>query len=1004
MASSSRMGITIPYSEFDTPPQSEKYLLSVVGKIKDYRSFSEAQIQQWVNQFWTTNGPIIVGKVGQSKEFFFFFCNNIYDRDNLLAVGTASYKGALVIFKGWAVGGSIPSMDFSEANFWIKVEGIPTPENQLHVAGRLLDRIGRIIKFDEASREDGPKMVPLVTANREVDYGIRAIGGLQFDFIKESVAAAPLYSKRIMGLEDVERCRTSRIHIREFPEESFGSTIGDDDNNGNDNDGNDNNGSYDSSKDDNSEHPPSPPSPPPPDFIGGGDEPPVDRKRKRRDSGQPVAPCLSIIKRRGLPPVSIVIPGRLMQVFNWALAAGNGPVNGTGQREGTPFWGQKLPQLPALMIAYPMPATPSQLHSGGAVFHSPKVSLSNSINDSESTDGHNSYSEKLFLFSNPTAYLSARSTQLYATSNSTLIECPPAVSMCLIFSVQTGAYLDCIYGNPPTSFPTPLLQIAHKTHHIYPFIQTCLHPTFPYTLPNQETFRNWSNPTNYLYIKTPPPIMEITPFLSSSSLPNLEGPIQLTENDRLSPLLPLFLDPLRAKNLNASSWAMAPGIQFGSIPNPAPLPILVPSPKKDSTHDWQVISANPLSFQKNSNQSSLTLESSFTPYLLLPSSSQESSEILSSDSTPHPNSPVSLNSFATAPSSLHSEEVEALLNIKMMGLDSDSSNSFGSEIEPEYYDHEVKKEIYRKRRANRMDENGPRRKQWRSGLLRELQGRTDGNEALKRVGTPPYASDHQRKRVKAQFKYAGKGKMKFGLSGSDDLWEKLNNAEEDLDAESDNDQKKKKAVPIHRSTHALKSRRVPLGSPLKEQLEEDVGERAVPKTVIESDKPVKKRKKKQHVTGNQQLENTIKMDAPKSADDIVADVESNDAQDHKGMSQGEELHGELSQDPRLEVSAVLTELMLQLEKPQAGKHKARKLDQPSSIDTSSNGHNLLGSKKKKGSAKTSELQKSASDQIHDKTVPSPSTKEVNPTLAELTNSTRKTGVPRACLDDWKQVF
>ncbi|XP_056697728.1 uncharacterized protein [Spinacia oleracea] len=212
------------------------------------------------------------------------------------------------------------------------------------------------------------------------------------------------------------------------------------------------------------------------------------------------------------------------------------------------------------------------------------------------------------------------------------------------------------------------------------------------------------------------------------------------------------------------------------------------------------------------------------------------------------------------------------------------------------------------------------------------------------------------------------------------------------------------AVPIHRSTHALKSRRVPLGSPLKEQLEEDVGERAVPKTVIESDKPVKKRKKKQHVTGNQQLENTIKMDAPKSADDIVADVESNDAQDHKGMSQGEELHGELSQDPRLEVSAVLTELMLQLEKPQAGKHKARKLDQPSSIDTSSNGHNLLGSKKKKGSAKTSELQKSASDQIHDKTVPSPSTKEVNPTLAELTNSTRKTGVPRACLDDWKQVF
>ncbi|KNA04186.1 hypothetical protein SOVF_202000 [Spinacia oleracea] len=198
------------------------------------------------------------------------------------------------------------------------------------------------------------------------------------------------------------------------------------------------------------------------------------------------------------------------------------------------------------------------------------------------------------------------------------------------------------------------------------------------------------------------------------------------------------------------------------------------------------------------------------------------------------------------------------------------------------------------------------------------------------------------------------------------------------------------------------SKRVPPGSPLKEQPEEGVGERAVPKTVIQSDKPMKKSKKKEPVPGNQQLENTIKMDAPKSveqADDIVADVERNDAQEHKETSQGEELHGEFSQDPRLEVSAVLAESMQQLEKPQASKQKARKLDQPSSIDTSSNGHNLVGSKKKKGTAKTSELQKSATDQNHDKTVPPLSTKEVNPTLAELTNSSRKTGVPRASLDD-----
>ncbi|KNA16570.1 hypothetical protein SOVF_087610 [Spinacia oleracea] len=266
--SPSRMGIIIPYSNHDTPPLSEKYLLSVVGRVVDYRSFSESQIQLWVTQFWSTNGPIEVQKALQLKDTFFFFCNNIEDRDNLLNVGTASFKGALFVFKGWSIGASISTIDFNEAYFWIKVEGIPTPENELHVARRALERIGRVLKVDENSRSEGLKnhirakliiqiekvivpgyyyeyrpdhykwvyfryegifnfcqncgkvghrrphcRVPENQGKAEIESRLKGICGLNFDFMAEQ-PNPPLYTKRIMGLEDVERFRTSRVQLR----------------------------------------------------------------------------------------------------------------------------------------------------------------------------------------------------------------------------------------------------------------------------------------------------------------------------------------------------------------------------------------------------------------------------------------------------------------------------------------------------------------------------------------------------------------------------------------------------------------------------------------------------------------------------------------------------------------------------------------------------------------------------------------------------------------------
>lgn len=49
------------------------------------------------------------------------------------------------------------SFDFSVALLWIRGEGIPLTSNHPHVARRALAKIGRVITFDNASLQDGPK-------------------------------------------------------------------------------------------------------------------------------------------------------------------------------------------------------------------------------------------------------------------------------------------------------------------------------------------------------------------------------------------------------------------------------------------------------------------------------------------------------------------------------------------------------------------------------------------------------------------------------------------------------------------------------------------------------------------------------------------------------------------------------------------------------------------------------------------------------------------------------
>ncbi|XP_057543019.1 uncharacterized protein LOC130821331 isoform X2 [Amaranthus tricolor] len=136
----------------------------------------------------------------------------------------------------------------------------------------------------------------------------------------------------------------------------------------------------------------------------------------------------------------------------------------------------------------------------------------------------------------------------------------------------------------------------------------------------------------------------------------------------------------------------------------------------------------------------------------------------------------------------------------------------------------------------------------------------------------------------------------------------------------------------------------------------------------------------------------------------LTDTKISDFQNLEESTQSEHHRAEFNQDVHSQVDAGSDEARL-VEKPEAGKQKAKKLDQPSSIDTSSTGQNLVGSRKSRGSARTSEIQAPIAGQKHDKSVPprgikkSTTPKKATETLSHPSETPRKTNVSFKGEDD-----
>lgn len=126
-----RMGICILKEEEDIRPEDNDLHLAVVGNVTDQRDFHEEEIREWVNQLWITNHKIRVEKVGK---LFFFICVDIRERSNLASLGSANYKGSLILFTKCQPRTPFRSLTFLRAPVWIRVEGLSLLYNKTHIA------------------------------------------------------------------------------------------------------------------------------------------------------------------------------------------------------------------------------------------------------------------------------------------------------------------------------------------------------------------------------------------------------------------------------------------------------------------------------------------------------------------------------------------------------------------------------------------------------------------------------------------------------------------------------------------------------------------------------------------------------------------------------------------------------------------------------------------------------------------------------------------------------
>ncbi|KAF7132812.1 hypothetical protein RHSIM_Rhsim09G0207700 [Rhododendron simsii] len=118
---------------------------TLLGRFIDDRYFSEATIQQVVNSFWHTKGPVFVEK--RSGVFCFHF-DDLYDLECILAEQPWNVHGAVLVLQPWAPNTVLPQLQFPAMDVWVQAHNIPIECYYSDLANLLGSAAGHLLQVD----------------------------------------------------------------------------------------------------------------------------------------------------------------------------------------------------------------------------------------------------------------------------------------------------------------------------------------------------------------------------------------------------------------------------------------------------------------------------------------------------------------------------------------------------------------------------------------------------------------------------------------------------------------------------------------------------------------------------------------------------------------------------------------------------------------------------------------------------------------------------------------
>lgn len=125
---------------------------TLLGRFIDDRYFSEATIQQVVNSFWHTKGPVFMEK--RSGVFCFHF-EDLFDIECILAERPWNVHGAVLVLQPWVPNTILPQLKFHAVDVWVQAHNIPIEcyySDLAHLLGSAAGHLLQVVWSDVRTR------------------------------------------------------------------------------------------------------------------------------------------------------------------------------------------------------------------------------------------------------------------------------------------------------------------------------------------------------------------------------------------------------------------------------------------------------------------------------------------------------------------------------------------------------------------------------------------------------------------------------------------------------------------------------------------------------------------------------------------------------------------------------------------------------------------------------------------------------------------------------------